>query len=202
MLKNKSGFTLVEIMVVLLILSVLFTALYMGVQPYMMRSRDTKRITSVLSYSNIIDTYEKNFDTFPSNYGSGWLPAVLWYCLTEIWQRTVNHATLPPMNKKDQMFAALNSETSSPPVDPNPERSPIAPCSMSWSYLYSKMEYWSNNEKEIAILAANLEIKDSANYGTGSDLINSAKIPEIILARKWTLTSSMSDQLYIITKLH
>lgn len=36
-----------------------------------MRSRDTKRITSILSYTNILDTYEKNFDTFPSNMGSG-----------------------------------------------------------------------------------------------------------------------------------
>ncbi len=189
-------------MVVLLILSVLFTALYMWVQPYMMRSRDTKRITGILSYANIIDTYEKNFDTFPSNYGSGGLPAVQWHCLTELWTRLVNHPTFAPVYKKDQMFLALNSETSSPPVDPLPQRFPIAPCVMSWSYLYSRMEYWAGNEKEIAILAANLEIKDSANYGTGADLVNQAKIPDIISAAKWSVKSTMPDQLYIIFKLH
>lgn len=50
----------------------------------MMRSRDTKRITDVLGYTNIVDAYDKNFETFPSNYGSGGNALVQGFCLSEL----------------------------------------------------------------------------------------------------------------------
>ena len=64
---SKAAFTLVEIIVVVTIISMLFIALYMGAQPYMKRARDTKRITSLYQYTSVLEAYDKNFDTFPSN---------------------------------------------------------------------------------------------------------------------------------------
>lgn len=81
---NSRAFTLVEIMVVVMILSILFLALYMGVQPYLGRSRDTKRVTSMLQYSTILETYDKTFDTFPSNYGQLGIATHTGYCLSEL----------------------------------------------------------------------------------------------------------------------
>lgn len=60
-----------EIITVVVILGTLSTALYLGSQPYFKRSRDTKRVTDMTSYMAILDTYDKNFESFPSNYGSG-----------------------------------------------------------------------------------------------------------------------------------
>lgn len=64
----KKGFTLIEIITVVVILGTLGTALYMSAQPYMKRTRDTKRVGDVISYMTILEAYEKNFDTYPSNY--------------------------------------------------------------------------------------------------------------------------------------
>ncbi len=56
-------------MVVISIIGILASAVYVGMRPYMMRSRDTKRITDIQNYmNNIIVTYSRNFDAFPSNY--------------------------------------------------------------------------------------------------------------------------------------
>jgi prepilin-type N-terminal cleavage/methylation domain-containing protein len=68
---RKKGFTLVEIITVVFIVALLSTALYIGSQPYMKRSRDTKRITDMTSYFNILDKYATDFESYPSNYGSG-----------------------------------------------------------------------------------------------------------------------------------
>lgn len=93
-MSRSRGFTIVEIMVVILVIGILFTGIYMSVQPYMSRSRDTKRITDMLGYlNNILVTYERNFDTFPSNYGSGGNPLALGYCLSEMTLRS-NVSTL------------------------------------------------------------------------------------------------------------
>ena len=70
-MSRPKGFTIAEIMVVIFIIGLLGAAIYVATAPYMKRARDTKRVTSIQSYlANIIVAYEKNFDTFPSNYGS------------------------------------------------------------------------------------------------------------------------------------
>lgn len=53
----------------------------------MMRTRDMKRVTDMISYTNILDMYDKNFDTFPSNNGSGNSFTTPGYCLTELYTR-------------------------------------------------------------------------------------------------------------------
>lgn len=83
---SKRGFTLIEIITVVFIVALLATALYIGSQPYMKRSRDTKRVTDINSYMNIVEAYNVNFETFPSNYGSG-SSLTQGYCLTEIANR-------------------------------------------------------------------------------------------------------------------
>lgn len=62
----------------------LMSALFVGAVPYMQRSRDTKRVTSLFQYTSILEAYEKNFDTFPSNSGSGNNATNDGYCLSEM----------------------------------------------------------------------------------------------------------------------
>ena len=72
-------------MIVIAIIGVLASSLSIAIVPYMARSRDTKRVTDIQNYmNNIIGSYDKNFDTFPSNYGSGGSFSTLGYCLSEL----------------------------------------------------------------------------------------------------------------------
>lgn len=71
---------------------------------------------------------------------------------------------------------------------------------MPGSYVYSRMKY--NTDSEIAIIAARLETRSSGNYGTGINLTNTAKVQEIIFAKKSTIPDTSPDQLYVVTALH
>ena len=103
------------------------------------------------------------------------------------------------MTGKDGVFTSLSKDTSTPPYDPTQQI--IDPlCSMSGSYVYSRMKY--GTDSEIALIAARLEVRSSANYGTGADLTDSGKIQELIGAKKSTVPDSATDQLYIVTSLH
>ena len=53
---------------------------------------------------------------------------------------------------------------------------------MTGSYLYSRMIY--GVDREIAIIAVELEMKSTANYGTGTDLVETGSIENIINAKK------------------
>ena len=118
----------------------------MSANPYMMRSRDTKRITDILGYTNILETYEKNFDAFPSNYGSGNNSNELGYCLSELPTR-MDIIAIGNAGK----FTTLASDTAVPPQDPISSMV-VPPCSETGSYLYSRMEY--GTDSEIALIAA------------------------------------------------
>lgn len=61
---------------------------------------------------------------------------------------------------------------------------------------------YNNNDNEIALIAARLEVRSSANYGTGADLTDSGKVQELIGAKKSTVSNSASDQFFIVTALH
>jgi hypothetical protein len=50
----------------------------------MKRSRDTKRVSALLQYTNILEAYEKNFERFPNHLGSGNIATQAGYCLTEL----------------------------------------------------------------------------------------------------------------------
>lgn len=180
-------------MVVIMIFWVLFVGLYMWSQPYFKRSRDTKRTTDIQSYlSNIISTYEKNFDTFPSNMWSGWIENG--YCLSELSTRQSIGSL------RDQQFSVLSQKSSAAPVDPIWQVPIPTICPQKWSYIYSRIQYGSNSE--IAIISAELETRSSANYGTGSDLIDIWAIQNLINAKKSTVPDTAPNQLYIVTALH
>lgn len=110
---SKKGFTLVEIITVVLILALLSTALFIGSQPYMKRSRDTKRISDISSYMNILEAYNANLETYPSNFGSG-SSVTRGYCLSEMATRP-NYVGFRDMQFESQ----LGSNTTHPPMDPN-----------------------------------------------------------------------------------
>ncbi len=186
-LKNR-GFTLIEIVTVVVIVFTLATALYMWVVPYMKRSRDMMRVTDIRSYMTIIDAYDKNFDTFPSNYGSGWTTNT-GYCLTEMTQRP------DYVGFNDMKFQTLASGTTIPPSDPYHLPS-IFPCDMTWSYLYSRLDYGVSSQ--VAVIAARMEIRSSANYGTGSELTDSGSINAIIGAKKWSISKLSPDGIFVV----
>jgi hypothetical protein len=77
----------------------------------MKRSRDTKRVTDITSYFTILDKYNTDFETYPSNYGSGG-SLNQGYCLSELVTRP-NYVGL-----YDMQFLSLSAETSEPPRDP------------------------------------------------------------------------------------
>ncbi len=54
----------------------------------MQRSRDTKRVSAIFQYTSILEAYDKNFDTFPSNFGSGNSVISIGYCLSELVTRS------------------------------------------------------------------------------------------------------------------
>ncbi len=139
-------------MVVVMIVGILFVGLYMGSQPYFKRARDTKRYTDMLNYSTIFETYEKNFDTFPSNYGSG-NASTLGYCLSEIASRSLNYVS------RDQKFESFSSGVSAPPIDPF-RLEAIAPCDMTGSYFYSRLDY-NNGNSQVAVIASRFELRSS-----------------------------------------
>lgn len=190
-ISNRWGFTLVEIISVVVILWTLATALYIGTVPYMKRSRDTKRIVDIWSYLNILDAYDKNFDTYPSNYWSGW-SLILGYCLSEIYKRP-DYVWYP-----DMKFQALWSWSTQPPHDPS-FLPPITPCDMTGSYLYSRLDYGVSSQ--MALIAARLEMQTTANYWTWSDLILTSSIESIKSAKKWFVPLSAPDSLYVVYRL-
>lgn len=189
---TKSWFTLVEILISLVIVWILFVGLTVTVQPYLSRSRDTKRVTSLFQYTPIIESYEKNFDTFPSNYGRGWNGAALWYCLSELPTRG-NVIGL----WNEWKFATLLGESSVPPKDPG--NTTVSPCDIPGSFLYIKHNIGPS--REIFILAASLETQTSANYGTGSELLLPINSESIIKAQKWSVPITAPDQLFVVSKL-
>lgn len=186
----RKGFTLVEIITVVFIVWLLATSLYMGTQPYMKRSRDTKRITDMWSYINIIDTYNMNFETFPSNEWSGW-SLIPGYCLSELSTRPSYVGFL------DKQFQTLWA-ASVPPRDPS-NLPAISPCDMTWSFLYSRIDYWV--DKQIAVLAARLEQKTTANYGTGSELTSSWHVGDIITAKRWSVPEDSLDSIFVVYRM-
>lgn len=187
-------------MIIISIIGILAIALSAEFKPYIARSRDTKRTTDILNYMNqIISTYEKTYDTFPSNYWSGGNSNALWYCLSELPTRT-DIITPWWASGNDGHFTALSGNTSMPPVDSLRQIVLPSLCSMSWSYVYSRFRYSASNE--VAIIAARLESRSSANYWTGVDLTNSGKIQEIINAKRSTVPNNAPDQLFIVTALH
>ncbi len=187
---RRGWFTLVEIITVVVILWTLSTALYMGVQPYLKRSRDTHRVTDVINYITIIDAYDKNFDTYPSNYWS-WSSTGTGYCLSEMYLRP-NYA-----GYSDMKFQSLWSGTTAPPRDPIGSHA-ISPCTMSGSYLYSRLDFGVSSQ--MAIIAAKLEIKESANFWTGSDLLLTGSVDAIKLAKKWSVKMSAPDSLFVVSR--
>ncbi len=193
----KKGFTLVEIMIVMTIIGILSWALFIWIQPYLWRSRDTKRVSDIQNYlNNMIGSYEKNFDTFPTNKGSGNNILISGYCLSELTTRQ----DIVVLWREGKFSTLRWSDTSAPPQDPLLQIALPADCTMPGSYFYSRMQY--DTDKEIAIIAARLETRTSGNYGTWGDLTNTAKIQDIIFAKKSIIPVISTDQLYIVTALH
>lgn len=103
------------------------------------------------------------------------------------------------ISKSEGHFSALRTETTIPPVDPSSQLTYEPLCDQTGSYIYSQIKFGTN--KQLALVAAKLEIRESANYGTGEDLIDPAAIPNLYKAKKSTIPVGAPDRFFILTGL-
>jgi prepilin-type N-terminal cleavage/methylation domain-containing protein len=189
-MKNR-GFTLFEVAIVICIIWILWTSLYIWTQPYFKRSRDTKRVTDVLGYKNILEAYNKNFDTYPSNNGSGGIMGQYGYCLTEVYLRP----TVWALWNEGKFEALRGKDNSMIPKDLTRKVLAIPPCDDNSSFFYSRLNF--DNYRQMAILATRLEIHTSSNYWTWADLIDDSKVHQIMNLQKWNVSMLATDSIFI-----
>lgn len=77
--KSRSGFTIVELLIVIVIISILATITIVAYNGIQQRARDTKRSSDVASIQKVLEVYkaQSNDDTYPytGNTTAGNLPA-------------------------------------------------------------------------------------------------------------------------------
>lgn len=67
MLKNKNGFTIVELLVVIVVIGILASITVVAYGGIQRRAENTARVTEVRQYEKIFQLYKASFGSFPQN---------------------------------------------------------------------------------------------------------------------------------------
>jgi len=62
----KHGFTIIEMMIVVVVIGILAVALFPSLQGYILRSRDTSRMMVIRDVSNSLSSYSSDHDVYPN----------------------------------------------------------------------------------------------------------------------------------------
>lgn len=164
--KNKKGFTLIELVVVMAIIGILAVALVPRLTGIQSRSRDTARVTSLNQLAAVLDTFYSDFGAFPraphasgttlndvkTNNGNGCFSGTGWKVHDSLKQLLKGwEAPQDPQNSNTAWWCALQAQFGYASV----AKSAIPD---NWYILYARMEWYN---------AANL-------YDTGATTLSGA----------------------------
>ena len=100
MILRRTGFTLVELMIVVAIVSIIAAAIYPAMSGYYARGRDVGRISDIKDISARFQDYTRTHNMYPSNTNAPGL--ITSYCISDI--RTWTDA-VPQI--RDKQFSQL-----------------------------------------------------------------------------------------------
>lgn len=84
--RNSAGFTLVEIMIVVVIIGLLASLAIPGIQKVQMRSKNSRFVNDLRVFTQAFETYSLENGSWPPNVGPGVVPAGLTTRLqTSVW---------------------------------------------------------------------------------------------------------------------
>jgi prepilin-type N-terminal cleavage/methylation domain-containing protein len=145
MLFRRTGFTLVELMVVMSILGILIAAIAPKFTAYLERGRDVQRLSDIKSMSAKFQDYNRIYGTYPSNIDASAL--ITSRCISDIRTWTSAVAQI-----RDKQFAQLGG-TGSLRSDPKSTNPSIGICTRPGSYFYAQL----TSTTSYGVLAARME---------------------------------------------
>ncbi len=78
---RTTGFTLVELMIVIAIIGIIAAAIYPAASGYYARGRDTARLSDIKALSANFQNYSRTNNTYPSNTN---ISATTSYCISDM----------------------------------------------------------------------------------------------------------------------
>lgn len=184
MIFRRSGFTLLELMVVMAIIGIIAAALFPQMSFYYARGRDVARISDAKSMSSIMVEYSRLFTTYPSTTSS---LGVNSNCISDMFTWTDAVLTI-----KDKQFSQL-SRGWQLKTDPTNRVFGVWYCAVPGSYFYNLLN-WTHG-----VVAARMEIQTTgANYNTIADLLDDTKIDDLIKAKPLDKNVNDPDKLFTV----
>lgn len=92
--RNQNGFTLVEIMIVVVIIGLLTVLAIPAIQRVQIRAQNTRFISDLRTFSQAFETYALENGTWPPNAGSGIVPSTLVGAISSTAWTTTNTITI------------------------------------------------------------------------------------------------------------
>ena len=144
MILRRTGFTLVELMIVIAIIGTLVVAMFPQMTAYYARGRDVQRLSDIKSMSSKFQDYSRIYGVYPNNTDAPGTTTSR--CISDIRSWT-NASSL-----KDKQFAQLGG-TGALHNDPKAANPNIGLCLIPGSYFYAQL----SSTTSYGVLAARME---------------------------------------------